>query len=360
MKLLSIDIENFRGIREAKLNGFKRVNIFLGKNNASKTSVLEAIFLNIGITNSQLPININLFRGLAHTVDDDFRLIFRNLDYAYHPKFKSKFDQNSHTRTLEIRPIFSTSSEIINKEIETSISTNIDTRIESGRVNGLELESTIKEYQKKVINLKSKVISAAGSLEGELPKRYKETLTGVFLSHTFVYGKLSERLENMIVNKSEISVVEILNQVDSSIKSITLGTKGLIYIDIGIDRLIPLNIAGDGIKNILAILVSIADMKDGIVLIDEIENGLHHTSQNILLKAIFIMAEHYNVQIFATTHDYEILKYLQQVLAEDDLKKFQDDTMVFTLRMLAKQTLKAYPYDFNSLSHAIEHEIEIR
>ncbi len=62
----SFKIENFRGIKKCELTELKRINIFLGKNNCGKSSILEAIFLLTGYNNPILSVNIDLFRNLGH------------------------------------------------------------------------------------------------------------------------------------------------------------------------------------------------------------------------------------------------------------------------------------------------------
>ncbi len=44
----NIEIENFRGIRRGRIDGLSRVNLFFGKNNCGKSSLLEALFLVCG------------------------------------------------------------------------------------------------------------------------------------------------------------------------------------------------------------------------------------------------------------------------------------------------------------------------
>jgi AAA15 family ATPase/GTPase len=58
-----LEINNFRGIRKLELNDFNRINVFVGKNNVGKTTVLEALFLLNGASNAILPLKINGFRG---------------------------------------------------------------------------------------------------------------------------------------------------------------------------------------------------------------------------------------------------------------------------------------------------------
>jgi predicted ATPase len=43
----SFKLDRFRGISHADISGFKRINLFFGKNNCGKSSLLEAIFFDM-------------------------------------------------------------------------------------------------------------------------------------------------------------------------------------------------------------------------------------------------------------------------------------------------------------------------
>lgn len=58
-----IEIERFRGIKYAFIEGFKQINLFFGKNNCGKSSLLESFFLASGLSNPLLPIHVNIVRG---------------------------------------------------------------------------------------------------------------------------------------------------------------------------------------------------------------------------------------------------------------------------------------------------------
>lgn len=47
--------------------------------------------------------------------------------------------------------------------------------------------------------------------------------------------------------------------------------------------------------------------QNGVVLIDEIENGLHHSVLAKVWEGIFQWAIKYNVQVFASTHSIECI-----------------------------------------------------
>lgn len=78
-----IEIERFRGIKHASIEGLKQVNLFFGKNNCGKSSLLESLFLVSGLSNPLLPIHVNLMRGYSRSSLNDLKLDFYNLDSSY-------------------------------------------------------------------------------------------------------------------------------------------------------------------------------------------------------------------------------------------------------------------------------------
>lgn len=50
----TIEIEWFRGIKHSKVEGLKQLNLFFGKNNCGKSSLLDAVFLISGLSNPKL------------------------------------------------------------------------------------------------------------------------------------------------------------------------------------------------------------------------------------------------------------------------------------------------------------------
>ncbi len=58
----AIFIERLRGISKIELSDFKDVNLFVGRNNCGKTTVLEALFMITGLSNPKIPITLNQFR----------------------------------------------------------------------------------------------------------------------------------------------------------------------------------------------------------------------------------------------------------------------------------------------------------
>ena len=65
---------------------------------------------------------------------------------------------------------------------------------------------------------------------------------------------------------------------------------------------------GDGINRILTIILSMLNCRDGILLVDEFENGLHYSVQTVLWELVCRLAQQLNIQVFATTHSNDCIK----------------------------------------------------
>ncbi len=69
------------------------------------------------------------------------------------------------------------------------------------------------------------------------------------------------------------------------------------------DRRIPIGSMGDGIWRILGIALATICAEGGVLLIDEIDTGLHFTALSKMWEMIWKTAIRLNVQVFATTHN---------------------------------------------------------
>jgi len=92
-----------------------------------------------------------------------------------------------------------------------------------------------------------------------------------------------------------------------------------------------------------------------IVLIDEIENGLHYSIYPNVWKLIFKLAETLNVQVFATTHSKECLN------AFNKTNKDQAAQSGRLIRLGRKKgNIVATEYNQKDMQVILERDIEVR
>ena len=69
-----------------------------------------------------------------------------------------------------------------------------------------------------------------------------------------------------------------------------------------------LSAMGDGINRILTIILSMLNCKNGVLLVDEFETGLHYSVQEQLWNIIFSLSKKLNIQVFATSHSRDCIE----------------------------------------------------
>lgn len=106
----------------------------------------------------------------------------------------------------------------------------------------------------------------------------------------------------------------------------------------------------------LGISLALVNVKDGILLIDEFENGLYYTVQPDIWKLIFRVARRLNIQVFATTHSWDCIEAFQQAAQEDG-----NDEDALLIRLESKLSdIAATLYDKKTLGIAARDHIEVR
>ena len=76
---------------------------------------------------------------------------------------------------------------------------------------------------------------------------------------------------------------------------------------------IPLKTLGEGAYRLFHIILSLVNAENGIVLIDEVDTGIHYSALKELWSLIFNLAEKLNVQVFAVTHSWECIEAFTQI-----------------------------------------------
>jgi AAA15 family ATPase/GTPase len=352
--LKTINIQNFRGFKNIYCNDFSNINLIVGKNNVGKTAFLEALYLFFGRQNPLLGMKINADRGLGSVkigtgsnVESSLNALFYNFN------------------SLNLIKIVCDDGK---KEISLQIS--IDKPISS--------EESQNNYQghDTILKIKDSKFFQALTFQNSDDKEpfqllitnqgFKIDKPGFFANTAYYINSranldLKERAELFTVldtiGKTD-EIVEALQQIEPRLKRLSIGIiadEPIIMGNIGTDRLIPLPLMGDGMVRLLDILIRIINFKDGALIIDEIENGIHHSAQEKIWKVIGTSALKYNVQIFASTHSMECLRNAYLALSE-----MQTDILRIHKVERVNEDIRIKTYDSEKLQTVFELNLEVR
>jgi AAA15 family ATPase/GTPase len=353
----SFNIKGFKQFIELSLQGLKPITLIGGKNNTGKTTILEAFFMFYDRGNPEVTMRHLSWRGMGS--------IPLNPDSLWSPIFYS-YDMN---KTIEMEICENDTKEQIkikhNNEFQKSVFALPTAKGIIPKIQTNQQSSTMESLDFTYYIDDKKIGESHLTLNGDRLDMQVDNLKKSFKKVAFI-GSGFKR--NPVEDSARFGQLDILGQTDiitdilkiiepnlTSLATISQGGNALIYGNIGLYRKVPVSHMGVGTAKLLSIILAIATNENGMVLIDEIENGWHYSLLSNILKAIHKIAKKYNCQIIATTHSYEITNALIKGLSPEYLS---DVTYI----RLDKEKERITPkiYEASMLTAALERGWEIR
>ena len=80
---------------------------------------------------------------------------------------------------------------------------------------------------------------------------------------------------------------------------------------------LPLKDIGGGVVRLLKLYLSFSAVRNGMVLVDEIENGIHYSVMRDLWNRVRVWMREWDVQFVATTHSAECIEAAMEAFADE-------------------------------------------
>jgi len=371
----SFEMRNFRCFPELTLSHLNRINLVTGVNNVGKTALLEGLFLHCGAYNPELTLRINAFRGVD--------------------SIKVERGKGAETPWDSLFTGFDVSKEIVLVGSELSSgngavrrrSVSLSVIRDQDQVSTIlvPLESTADESGKLLLTTKSAPQSSS-SVDIVLKLEHREEKDRVGEYYMIVDAKGlhttplpppppfpaffltprsriplqegAERLGRLEIAGEQDIVVKGLRVIEPNLRRLTVVVTGgtpVIHADLGMGRLVPLPFVGEGMMRIADLVLAIGNARGGVVLVDEIENGLHYSALYKLWQVLADVSSQFNTQIFATTHSRECIEAAHRAFADRR-------TYEFALHRLERfhTGVRVVTYDQESIEGALETGLEVR
>lgn len=373
--LPDLTIKGFRGIDELTIPRLGRVTLLAGENGIGKTSVLDAVRLYAARGRRSELVKLLSGRDEEVIIDDEEGESVPSLDwtalfYGRNPLSKEltlSIGSSKASDKMIMQP-----AELEGEELEGQFAIDInETNIQAMKIsfNGSNHYVSIYPYK------------------GWKPRQIKDNipLPSPIKCHSIGPGLMSSMelyslWDKVVLLDNEDKVIEALNIiVEGKVDRITmvnefratsspysrigperrtfsrLPPRALVRLNGRPNNRVPLKSLGDGALRMFGIALSLANSSDGFLLIDEIENGIHHSVQLDFWSMLLRTAYHNNVQIIATTHSYDCIKGFAQAAAENE------QTEGILLRLSRRNgSLLPVQYREKDLVVAAENNIEVR
>ena len=348
--LRTVRIRNFRVFDGLKIENLNRINLVTGRNNSGKTSLLEALFLLAGAGNPHLALNANVVRGMNLTkgnpeaIHETFwKPMFFALDTARHVEIEGS---HSSYGPLVLHVSLERQS-VLELPLDASLPAKNDSKeptlllsFRAGSGDGVEGRIRVGSQSMQIdqpdmtIPFPAIILSSQASNLQEDARRL---------------GQLRQRKRGELI----LDALKIIEPKLSSIEDNSSSGVSMIWGDIGLPELVPLAAMGDGMTRIARLVLAISAAPGGLVLVDDVETGLHHSVLGEVWKTVDAAAAQFNTQVVATTHSLECAQAAGNALADGG------EFMLHRLETTSTGN-RCVTYNDEDIKAAIRHDFEVR
>jgi AAA15 family ATPase/GTPase len=303
----ALEITNFRGFKHVALSNLPRFNVLIGESGSGKTSFLEALWMQGGMS-PEIYFRIRALRGMAEqlfifsdkaTYEGFFRDIFWN------PANEAQIQIMDSLAGLRYLNIGYTGSSQITLSIDKPQPTSASVRplVFRWRVGESDYPIPIK-----IVN---------GQLVVDTPP---EAYPAVFFSSALTISarETAERLSLLDVEGEKDRVVNSIKRIYGNVSNLSsqnIAGQQMVWASIEkLKRAVPLPTVSSGLNRLVSFLLWTCLNRGGVLLIDEIENGFYFRDYEKVFHSLVEFCDKNEIQIFAATHSLEFLKAIAHVL----------------------------------------------
>lgn len=361
----SIRISGYRGLESFSLSDLGRINLLVGANNSGKTSILECIELLRSGGNPNVLLAILNRRGEWGEIAGEERrsaLAVRHL-FARHDL--------GGTIVVESDGESGQVSRWANR-----ITLAVEDADTDAQAELPDLFDDETPYQ-----LRIRCSSTAGDFkvqmtpEGLVDPRRLRAQTGSDEVVWFVsaggmsVAEVVRSFDGVVLTDKEQHVTRALGVIEPGIERIASvgyergpgaafyrGARGGMFLKLrDVPERVPIGTAGEGMWRMLGLALALANAKGGVLLVDEIDTGLHYSVLEDMWRMISERAEALSVQVFATTHSGDCCQSLAAVASPDS-----SCSGGVTIQRIDASRNEAVRFGSEEVVAAVERGLEIR
>lgn len=314
---------SYKGLRDFSLGPLRRVNLVTGPNGVGKTSLAEALWLFHGRYNPSILWNLHVQRGEMYgpsplTALGGHAVTLRGqedgMSYGVMFEYAEAMQPSYPSTTAPAQKSSAIAEESRGYGMENA---------PPGNPEGNPLS--------QVISMLGRVRAAydpdpnAGAYDSEIvlgpygpalarPTPQRERPTSVIMTRDAPFPISTdtiERFSDMVAAGKKGLLLEVLRIIQPHVQDVQIlshqGTPSL-WVDVEAGELLPVEAAGGGLVRLLGLAVNFFTARGGLIVIDEIENGIHHSALPELWRQIRQLGDLLDVQCVITTHSLECVR----------------------------------------------------
>ena len=308
--LKNFTIKNYKSIKELEIKNLNRINLLVGRNNAGKSNILEAILL-----------------------------------YATHFNLNSIMQINSQRSEQIISPQLIERGSLSSLCLPLAHNRSILSLREGIKLNSGQEDITLQQVKVGLIEKEGSIIRNYSAFRSDevighgVPRVVIPTKSGMqYFKLTYELSsintpciyvncatkqmpKWTKYWDNIVLSEDKGNIIKALQIIDSKIEDVAVISREITnqlrpYVKVE-GNIHPLFAMGDGTVHMFNIMLALINAKNGILLLDEMENGLHVRTLEKLWKIVNDLSKQWNVQVFVTTHSNDCIRAFKDNAREE-------------------------------------------
>ena len=333
----SICVRGFRCLEDFCVEGLGRVNLLVGVNNSGKTSILEGVQLLSSPSPSALAA-LAIRRGESQARTEggvgpfyaiDMSHLFAGRDLAREVVVtadRSARGSGPGTTTDEVRLRVGDAKSHEAWGHDSQLSVYHDAGLQED-----DNELMLRASWTAAPNDFAVPLTADGELllRSRLLRKARDAHAGSQLIGTngMTAARAIALLDDIVLTENEEPVTHALRLLEPRVERVASiaserdlsrgGPVGIFVKLRGVHERVPIGSTGDGMWRVLGLALALAKAKGGILLVDEIDTGLHYSVMAQMWRMVCEQAADLSVQVFATTHSRDCYESLAAVVKAD-------------------------------------------
>lgn len=370
----SIRIRGYRCLDDFRMDGLGQVNLLVGANNCGKTSMLECVQLLATPNPSVLPTIATRRGEWQASTDSEHRLEYAvDISHLFAGRDIARRVVVAGERAVQ------PGGNSISEEVQLGVDECRDKHPSRADQAQLFVDDNSHESAEGSC-LRVHWTAASGTfdlplgVDGMLPVRTFQVRRLGDINHGTQFIRSSgmtargvaQLLDDVVLTEHETLVTHALNILEPRVERVAAvaherhyfladGPGGIFVKLRGVQERVPIGSTGDGMWRMLGLALMLAKAKGGVLLVDEIDTGLHYSVMESMWRMVCEQAAALSVQVFATTHSRDCYESLASFVEADET---QPETV--TIQRIERHRNEAVRIGGRAIVVAAERGLEVR